>query len=320
MTAEAAVQTITTPVDRFSLTLTLAILAHAVFILGVTFTGEDKLKPRFDTMEIVLVQQQSEAPEQADLLAQANLRGGGDSEEEMNPATPLPAPFPDQTPEVTAPPPAVSSLPDPVESPGPESVEESPRPEATQSVEQLTVEKPVADEALSKKVEQPESEPVPKKRVAKTIPKPRVPSATELLTNSFKIASLSAEIRRKLEAKAKRPRRKFISANTREYNYAAYMESWRAKVERVGNLNYPEAARKQNLSGSLVLDVALNADGSINDITIRRSSGHKLLDDAAARIVNLASPFAPFPDHIAGETDILHIMRTWQFINNRGFR
>jgi protein TonB len=98
------------------------------------------------------------------------------------------------------------------------------------------------------------------------------------------------------------------------------MEAWRAKVERVGNLNYPEAARKQNLSGSLILDVALNADGSINQITIRRSSGQKVLDDAAIRIVELASPFAPFPEQVREETDILHITRTWQFLDKKGFR
>ena len=141
-----------------------------------------------------------------------------------------------------------------------------------------------------------------------------------MLTNSFKIASLSAEIRRKIEAKAQRPKRKFISATTKEYKYAAYMEAWRSKVERVGNLNYPDQARQQKLSGSLVLDVALNADGSINEITVRRSSGESILDDAAVRIVELAGPYAPFPQHIKDETDILHIMRTWQFINNKGFR
>ena len=98
------------------------------------------------------------------------------------------------------------------------------------------------------------------------------------------------------------------------------MEAWRAKVERVGNLNYPDAARKKKLSGSLILDVALNDDGSTNQITIRRSSGHKVLDDAAIRIVELASPYSPFPDHIREETDILHITRTWQFLNSHRFR
>ena len=98
------------------------------------------------------------------------------------------------------------------------------------------------------------------------------------------------------------------------------MEAWRAKVERVGNLNYPEEARRRNISGQLVLDVALNPDGKINQITIRRSSGYKVLDDAAIRIVELAAPYSPFPEAIRAETDVLHITRTWQFLDQRGFR
>ena len=98
------------------------------------------------------------------------------------------------------------------------------------------------------------------------------------------------------------------------------MEAWRAKVERVGNLNYPEEARRRKLAGQLVLDVALNPDGKINQITIRRSSGHKVLDDAAIRIVELAAPYAPFPEEIRAETDVLHITRTWQFLDQRVFR
>ena len=120
--------------------------------------------------------------------------------------------------------------------------------------------------------------------------------------------------------RTERPKRKFISATTKEYEYAAYMDTWRRKVERVGNLNYPEKAKKLNLSGSLQLDVALNKDGSINEITLRRSSGEKVLDDAAIRIVELAAPYSPFPKNIENQVDILHILRTWQFINNKSFR
>jgi protein TonB len=139
------------------------------------------------------------------------------------------------------------------------------------------------------------------------------------VARSFAIASLDAEIQNQLDAKAKRPRRKFISANTREHKYAAYMEAWRAKVERVGNLNYPDEARRQRLNGNLILDVALNADGSINEINVRRPSGHPMLDDAAIRIVRLASPYAPFPDEFVKDVDILHITRTWQFMNSSQF-
>ncbi|MFH0350577.1 MAG: energy transducer TonB, partial [Chromatiales bacterium] len=141
-------------------------------------------------------------------------------------------------------------------------------------------------------------------------------SATVLISQSLAMASLNAELAQRLEARAKRPKRKFISATTTEYRYAAYMEAWRTKVERVGNLNYPEEARRNKLAGSLILDVALRADGSVFDIAVRRPSGFKLLDQAAIRIVNLAQPFAPFPDNISSEVDILHITRSWQFMHN----
>jgi protein TonB len=91
------------------------------------------------------------------------------------------------------------------------------------------------------------------------------------------------------------------------------MRDWVAKVERVGDLNYPDAARRQNLSGKLIVQVAVHPDGSVREITIRKPSGYKILDDAAVRIVKLAAPFAPFPDAIRQETDVLYITRTWVF-------
>jgi len=140
------------------------------------------------------------------------------------------------------------------------------------------------------------------------------------LSLSDQRARLSAEISQSWEEYQKRPRQTFISARTRAYKYAAYMDAWRAKVERVGNLNYPEEAKRRDLSGDLIMDVALNPDGSIDSVTIKRSSGHAVLDDAAKRIVRLAAPFAPFPDDIRAETDILHITRTWQFMHGSTWR
>ena len=134
------------------------------------------------------------------------------------------------------------------------------------------------------------------------------------------MASLHAEVQQKLETKAKRPRMKFVSATTQEYKYAAYMEAWRIKVERIGNLNYPDEARKHKLSGALLLDVALKPDGSVLEIIVRRSSGQRVLDDAAVRIVELAGPFAPFPQDIRREVDILHVTRTWKFLTSEAFR
>ena len=330
----AAVKPLITPTDRFGLTFCLAVMAHGILVLGVTFAPEDIPPPRYETMEIILVQQKSEAPEDATILAQASLQGGGDLAEAETPATPLPAPFPQEEPEIAAPPPVETQAPAESAAEAPEIVADT-EPEPAEIVEEIAVESSDAEERLAEKIDVKDKEAKPAEEVAKQqIPEenvrdkqvpekpelPPTPSATALMTNSFKIASLSAQIRRKLQAKAERPRRKFISASTKEYKYASYMEAWRAKVERVGNLNYPEAARRKKLSGSLILDVALNNDGSINQITVRRSSGHKVLDDAAVRIVELASPYSPFPDHIREETDILHITRTWQFLNSHRFR
>ncbi len=320
-----------TPSDRFGLTFCLAVMAHGILVLGVTFSPEDIPPPRYETMEIILVQQKSEPPEDAKILAQASLQGGGDMAEAESPSTPLPAPFPQEKPEIAAQPPAESQ---PPAADAPEIVTDI-ESEPAEVVEQIAVESSEADERLAEKIDIKDEEAKPAEKIAeqqkpdenvrdRQVPEkpalPPTPSATALMMNSFKIASLSAQIRRKLQAKAERPRRKFISASTKEYKYASYMEAWRSKVERVGNLNYPEAARKNKLSGSLILDVALNDDGSINQITVRRSSGHKVLDDAAIRIVKLASPYSPFPDQIREETDILHITRTWQFLNGHRFR
>ena len=288
-----------TPADRLSLTFCLAMIFHALIILGIVFAPEQKTAPRYEYMDIVLVRQSTDTAQDAETLAQANLSGGGDVDGESTPATPLP-PLP-QT-ERTEP---VAGAP---ENAAPVTEPEPPQPAPTpaqQTVEQLAVNAEDPETALEETPDDVQA---------------NRPSATELMNNSLKMAALSSEVQRKLETRAKRPKRTFISANTREYKYAAYMEAWRAKVERVGNLNYPEEARSRKISGQLVLDVALNPDGKINQITIRNSSGHKVLDDAAIRIVELAAPYAPFPEAIRAETDVLHITRTWQFLDQSGFR
>ncbi|WP_456418294.1 energy transducer TonB [Thiolapillus sp.] len=143
------------------------------------------------------------------------------------------------------------------------------------------------------------------------------PDISQLLSSTRQeIARLTAELDRNSEYASQRPRHKAINASTKEYRYAAYLDAWRKKVERVGNLNYPDEAKRKKLYGDLLLHVALRADGSVQQIRVVRSSGHKILDDAAVRIVRLASPFAPFPAEIRKEVDILDITRTWQFLSN----
>jgi protein TonB len=116
-----------------------------------------------------------------------------------------------------------------------------------------------------------------------------------------------------MDAYNKRPRKVFIGATAREYILSRYLEDWRMKVEKVGNLNYPEEAKRQKLYGSLKLTVEINADGSVRNIELNRSSGHKELDQAALRIVRLAAPYAPFSADIRDKYDVVSITRTWMF-------
>jgi protein TonB len=143
-----------------------------------------------------------------------------------------------------------------------------------------------------------------------------IPSAAELIMRSKEIAKLSTLVDESYQAYTRRPRQRYVTASTQEFRFAAYLEAWRMKVERIGNLNYPEEAKRSNISGSLTLDVAINPDGTIHSVDLRRSSGYKVLDDAAVRIVQLAAPYAPLPPDIRKDTDILHITRTWQFLND----
>jgi protein TonB len=139
------------------------------------------------------------------------------------------------------------------------------------------------------------------------------PSAADIVSRGMEIARLEAQIAREWESYQQRPRRRFIGARTQEFRFARYIEDWRAKVERVGELNYPQAARDQRIYGSLVVTVSIKSDGSLERVEINRPSGQRILDAAAVRIVQLAAPFAPFPADIAKDTDILSITRTWIF-------
>lgn len=321
MTAVAVTTPVVTPGDRLGLTICLAIIVHTMVVMGVSFTPEPIPESRFESLEIILVTQRSETPpEHADLLAQADLEGGGYTDSAARPSAPVEAPLPAPTPEVAAAAPIepeVAREPDPLAS--------ATAAEPARAPERLVEEASQADLATAEPDAKPEPEtPVHDASPAKERPKPKIvtpplPTAAQLITRSFAMASLNAELQQKLEVRARRPRRKFISASTKEFRFAAYMEAWRAKVERIGNINYPDEARRRKLSGSLLLDVAINPDGSVREITVRRSSGHKILDDAAVRIVKLASPFAPFPDDFRKEIDILHVTRTWKFLTNAKF-
>ncbi len=139
-------------------------------------------------------------------------------------------------------------------------------------------------------------------------------SQVSLWQRSLEIASLEAQLRETEQTSAQRPRkRQLTAASARESRDAYYLDGWRQKVETVGNLNYPAEARRRQLYGRLRMMVAVKANGSIHEVRILQSSGHRVLDDAAIRIVRLAAPFQSFPPELRRDTDILEIIRTWQF-------
>jgi len=154
---------------------------------------------------------------------------------------------------------------------------------------------------------------IPKAGKSRSRSRTKQTRSRELIDRSMEMLILNRQINQTMQAFSRTPKSKFISARTREFKYASYMRDWVSKVERVGDLNYPDAARRRNLSGKLIVQVAVYPDGSVREITIRKPSGYKILDDAAVRIVKLAAPFAPFPDDIKKETDVLYITRTWVF-------
>ena len=315
------------PQDRLGLTISIAILIHALIVFGISFTKEERPSTRMNTMEIVLINQETKMPEESNVLAQKNLEGGGETEEIFEPSTSIKPNLSKSNEQIIEQPniqeellqnynveTSKAEIPEILDI-NKENIETITTENIENEIIDLVSEKQKSD-FVYEKLDETNTE----KKIAKKTPPPIIPTSDELLSNSFEIASSNIEVRRDMIEKTQRPRRKFISASTKEYEYATYMDTWRRKVERIGNLNYPEEAKELNLSGSLRLDVALNKDGTINEITIRKSSGEKLLDDAAIRIVELAAPFPSFPNNIENQVDILHILRTWQFINNKSFR
>jgi TonB family protein len=114
-------------------------------------------------------------------------------------------------------------------------------------------------------------------------------------------------------------RKKYVGARANEYRFAVYLDNWLKEIERVGNLNYPEEARRNRIHGSLQLTVGIRADGEVESVVINRSSKSEVLDQAAIRIVRLAAPFERLPEDIKADTDILYITRTWTFRQGEQF-
>jgi protein TonB len=266
-------KSLVTTTDRMALAVFFAVVLHAMIILGITF-GTDILKPRDNHLPSLDITLSShESPPPEEAEYLAQT-----SQEGGGNTTEKVRPQesqPAQAPSVAA---------------------QEPAPAPTQVL---------TTDLSSRKIAQ-ETAPAPE-----TDPKDL--SASELIERSMEMVRLSEQINDSRQAYAKQPKQVFVSARTQEFKYANYMLEWVKKVERVGNLNYPDAARRDGISGKLLLDVELNPDGTVRNISVLRPSGQPLLDEAAVRIVNLAGPFLPFPPEIRKEADVLHITRTWEF-------
>ena len=267
----------------FGIAIGVSVAVHAI-AMTVHFTiGSGRFADRTPPLMVALVNAKSPTkPAKADILAQFNLDGGGNTEQNRRAKTSLPVLRETAKQNV-----AVASQREQV-------------PENTTREMLTQIKSGVA-------IPTPEAKPLDESERTDS------PTANEMMQRTLESIRLEAQIARDMDAYQKIPRRKFIGAQAREYRFARYVEDWRLKVERIGNLNYPEAARVNRLYGKLVLTVSIRADGTLEGVEVNRKSGQRILDAAAVKIVEMAGPYAPFPDDIRRDTDILSITRTWTF-------
>ncbi len=263
----------------------VSLTVHLFIVLGISFTVFDakRFAPPHNIMDVVLVNSKSASkPTKADALAQANLDGGGNTDEKRRAKTPLPA----------------------ME----QSTARNELQAAQDRVKQLEAEmKSLMTQArASVKIAQGE--------IVPPAGSPKPVAAADLMQKSVEIAKLEAQLSKEYDAYQQRPKRTFIGARAAEYRFAQYVDNWRLKIEYVGNLNYPEEAKTSGIRGKLLLTVAIKANGEVESIEINQSSGKRVLDNAAKRIVQLAAPYDKFPDNIKRDTDVIHITRTWMFM------
>ena len=269
--------------QRLGATLVLSLLFHGLVILGVGFALE-QAAPVVPMLDVILTQTRTPlTPKQADFLAQANNQGGGEDDKARRPRDPQPGTVP-QTETGTAPQTVQAQSPAP-----------SPPPEA----------RVVTASNGEDRLPLPNRKPQP-------LPEP-LRTGERKIEHDMAMARLAAEIHLRSARYAKRPSRKFVSASTQEYAWATYLRAWVDRAERVGNLNYPDEARRRRLSGVVVLNIGIRRNGAVERVDIVQSSGIPMLDESALRIAKLAEPYPPLPK-TQENPDILNVVRTWRFL------
>jgi protein TonB len=283
-----------------------------ILLLSIHFEPDlRKLADKLPTLEVMLVNTKTNTkPDKAEVLAQANLDRGGNTDQNRKMKSALPA-IKQQKAEFTVKPMAQVKA-------GKKAAKQT--AEKTKEQKHVAVLEKQAQELMTQlqSTNTVESQPVQKAAAKEAeagnqATPSKVLNMHDMTATALEMDRLEALISKQQDDYQKRPKRKFIGARAKEYKYALYVESWRQKVEKVGNLNYPEAAKNLKMYGQLQMTVSIKADGSIEAIELNRSSGHKVLDEAAKHIVELGAPYARFPDDVHKEIDILSITRTWTF-------
>jgi periplasmic protein TonB len=273
--------------DRLMTTFFLAVLLHAIIILGVTFSAPADHGDGDEThgLEVLMVDNQaaSAANPDAQYLAQRGQRGSGNSLTTDRTQIPKSAPL-------------------------------------------TVVQAGAANGAGGGAPEQNSADVGDEARVASTAPSPRIvyfgtnasadPSAAQqLLVSTVPTLGLSAnEDGVELRIRGENRQALWVTADTRAADVAGYLDHWRRKIERIGTLNFPSVARRQKNSGTPVIAVVIDSHGRLSEAYIRKSSGHRELDDAALRILKLAAPFDPFPAELGATHDEIRIAYEWQFL------
>lgn len=298
-----------------SIAIWLSLGIH-LLILAIHFEPAlKKFTDNLPVLEVMLVNSKtSSKPVKADVFAQANLDRGGNTDQNRKIKSALPVLKQQKT--------APDAKPLPVQKTGAKLANQRARQTKVQTSEQKHIallEKQAL--ALMTQLNSPQkvqSQVVPVAKLKELESSNQAPVSKkldmqEITANALEMDRLEALIAKQQDDYQKRPRRKFIGARAKEYRYALYVDSWRQKVEKYGNLNYPVVARDLKLYGNLQMTVSINADGSVEKIEVSRSSGNKLLDESAKQIVEQAAPYARFPNVVQKEIDILSITRTWTF-------
>jgi periplasmic protein TonB len=276
--------------DRLGMTVFFAIIFHGILILGVTFIATPSAKQKTPpSLDVIIVNTSNPSKtEDAKYLAQVSQDGGGSSDKKVRPTDLFSAHSLSQQPGIAL----------------QQSI--TTKPQVRQDVKKHLLTQKKSRHKI--KTQEKSSKKNPRELIADSKQQNKLP------------ARLVEELSLVFQKHSQKPKEKFINSRTKEYVAATYMRHWIDKIERLGNADYPDEAIRNKLSGTLILDVVINADGSLLKIDLRRSSGHQILDDAARRIVRMASPYHPFPEKLLKQADILHITRSWEFLSSHELR